>query len=1701
MRRAAVACVLALLVVSAAPSFAQTQAGIAQWQFESVTPAPAACPAGLNPVGFDHDLTGRPVLAWQQDCTSSGVPPRVFWGRKDVTGWSLHEYVSDRRYQGGGDGDVSHALIVMPGDGAPFLVFTAPGPSNELNTYSVNLDASLSGAASVYLGNLAGPQTGVTATYAPAAESFATASGGGQLATGFYLSNDLGSVRINGATITASQVYRPRVAYALAPDGGQHLLWSTGSTLYYTSRAPRAPAFQTRTLYTNLERLGGEVKLAIDGQGVLHALVRGYDPDSAFDGGTLVYFRSTDNGLTWSTPEYVDPFDAVAANPGAHTDASLAVDSAGVPAVVYWKSQQQLIYARRDGAGGSWTRSVVASRPNVTASRAAAVDFDSTDSPVVAYFDQPSNRLLLARPVPQGVIVPVDLAVTGVVAPATVAAGGPLTYTLTVENQGTTTVTNATLTLHVPAGVTLGTATPATATPGVWSIASLPPYTTTTIVVSATAPLLEGDVIATATIGSRATDADPADDAVVLPAAVRNSACFVPTAGLAGLFRGDRNADNEIATEADGVAKGGVSYAPAAVGDGFLFNGADGVVSVQASNENAFYPGTGSFTVQAFVRTTSAQAQMVASRYECVSPYCGLTAWFLQITNGVPNVFVRDRNGNTVTFSGTRAINDGALHHVGFVVDRAAAALRLYIDGVPDASQVLTLGDVSHNIPRPTPLLIGAFQQSDGTLIRYFDGVIDELAIARRAYSDAEMAQIAAIPSGAGCVLLPPPGTDADIAPAISVTPIDVEASGAIEYVLRATNLGAGTAGTVSLSHELPAGAALVSAVPPGQPAGPGTSTYAVGPLAGGASAWVVVRATAPPAPGPATSTVTSASSSDGNSTNNTASATVVVTRGACILVPVGLLASWPANGTMTDVVNGHSGALHGTVDFTPGRANAGLTLRLDGNGFVEVPDAPALRPAQFTLGAWVSPEFQAPGVPLTFLSKGSSGTDPQLPAGTYTWWLGAVDGLATFSVRQGASTVTLQGRTDISGDWHHVAASYDGATIRLYVDGVEEDTRLLTLPLHYDTGTAPLLIGDLAGSSGSQRFYGLIDDVTLHGRALTPAEIQSLVDGPSASCLANTSPTLTPPADRVNDEGDSAVLQLQAFDANADTLRFAASNLPPGLSIDPTYGLINGTVTTRGVYSVTVRVTDGIGLAQAAFTWTVQGNNPPVLTAGFPPTDREGDTVSRASKTLVNASDPDNDPLTFTVSGLPPGLGFSNATGLVTGTIPYGTAGTYPVVITADDGVGGTAAIMLTWTVLPQIPLLIDVVETVAVVDVTTVQPSVFIEVTEAVEVADTTAVSPAVLIDVAERVVVQEVVDPVVTMRIVVQERIAVTDTVLARSSVRVHVAEQIRVTDGAIARPPLHIRVVEQVSVMDATLARPPLHVMVVERIAVTDSAGLRPPLRITVVERVAVTDGTVPRPSVRLAVPDAVRVVDAARVAVLSNRAPVALAKPVTAPAGASCVATVLPTMVDNGSFDPDGDPIALSLLPAGPFTLGRTPVQLTVTDAHGLASTATSTVTVTDGIKPVVSASLTRVGRPAASTYRVNYTVSDNCAPPPSATATMAAPVVAGFSTQIVNLPNATTTFIFFDLRRRLISGFGPRAQVQQLVAQIAASGGAPVVSGQVIELRATPSWSGRYQYQFDNGVLVAMAAPDRRLTVRATDTSGNTSTAIANPVP
>ncbi|MCB9224967.1 MAG: T9SS type A sorting domain-containing protein [Crocinitomicaceae bacterium] len=79
-------------------------------------------------------------------------------------------------------------------------------------------------------------------------------------------------------------------------------------------------------------------------------------------------------------------------------------------------------------------------------------------------------------------------------------------------------------------------------------------------------------------------------------------------------------------------------------------------------------------------------------------------------------------------------------------------------------------------------------------------------------------------------------------------------------------------------------------------------------------------------------------------------------------------------------------------------------------------------------------------------------------------------------------------------GVWHHVAATFDGTTVRLYVDGVEEAFGDPTITVN-TTLTTPLLIGSRTDLLDLKNFEGNIDEVKFWDVVRTPQEIAQFKD------------------------------------------------------------------------------------------------------------------------------------------------------------------------------------------------------------------------------------------------------------------------------------------------------------------------------------------------------------------------------------------------------------------------------------------------------------------------------------------------------------------------------------------------------------------------------------------------------------------------------
>src|SRR5688572_982410 len=110
-----------------------------------------------------------------------------------------------------------------------------------------------------------------------------------------------------------------------------------------------------------------------------------------------------------------------------------------------------------------------------------------------------------------------------------------------------------------------------------------------------------------------------------------------------------------------------------------------------------------------------------------------------------------------------------------------------------------------------------------------------------------------------------------------------------------------------------------------------------------------------------------------------------------------------------------------------------------------------------------------------------------------------------------------------------------------------------------------------------------------------------NIVGPPSAevSGRVDASLQLSNPGDITSLGGAPTTVQLRASASETGTLTYGASGLPPGVAIDAVTGLISGTPSTEGSYSVTATVTSGLTVASESFVWTVtrhQSDTPAVI-------------------------------------------------------------------------------------------------------------------------------------------------------------------------------------------------------------------------------------------------------------------------------------------------------------------------------------------------------------------------------------------------------------------------------------------------------------------------------------------------------------------------
>ena len=166
-------------------------------------------------------------------------------------------------------------------------------------------------------------------------------------------------------------------------------------------------------------------------------------------------------------------------------------------------------------------------------------------------------------------------------------------------------------------------------------------------------------------------------------------------------------------------------------------------------------------------------------------------------------------------------------------------------------------------------------------------------------------------------------------------------------------------------------------------------------------------------------------------------------------------------------------------------------TSSLNFNGtdaYVEVADAVTLNPTSaLSIEAWIKPDSFG----TTAFSNYIVGKDDwSVSSAGYCLRCGA-GGELSFNFSNGVGTWEEALSTSVIpiGSWSHVAATFDGTKLTLYINGVQAGTLSYTGSIY--SSTYPIRIGAVPFTLGGTRlFSGNIDQVEIWNKALTPNEV-----------------------------------------------------------------------------------------------------------------------------------------------------------------------------------------------------------------------------------------------------------------------------------------------------------------------------------------------------------------------------------------------------------------------------------------------------------------------------------------------------------------------------------------------------------------------------------------------------------------------------------
>ena len=157
-------------------------------------------------------------------------------------------------------------------------------------------------------------------------------------------------------------------------------------------------------------------------------------------------------------------------------------------------------------------------------------------------------------------------------------------------------------------------------------------------------------------------------------------------------------------------------------------------------------------------------------------------------------------------------------------------------------------------------------------------------------------------------------------------------------------------------------------------------------------------------------------------------------------------------------------------------------------SSYISVPHSAVLNPNNISIEAWIKADSWGvnPWENVIVSKDGWASGDEG-----YVLRAGA-NGTLSFNFSLGTSWTELNSASGamVTGQWYHVAGTFDGATMKIYINGVEVGTKPASGIIN--TGTYDLNIGRAAYTVGGNRYFdGMIDEVRIWDSGIPQSSIQ----------------------------------------------------------------------------------------------------------------------------------------------------------------------------------------------------------------------------------------------------------------------------------------------------------------------------------------------------------------------------------------------------------------------------------------------------------------------------------------------------------------------------------------------------------------------------------------------------------------------------------